>query len=114
MTVIRINWGLLICVACFLPIGFLFLHRPAPLHPEISTRHIAPNHYFCPTVGSVHDLEVPGAGWMLTTFLGNVADINDLPTKANIGDMYYCPKANGSYWVRCVVPGQSASTWVDP
>jgi hypothetical protein len=118
----QINWGLLFCLICFCPIGYLFFHRPDPdpLTPEISTTPIevpAPHHfdmrYFNPTLGSVHQLVVPGVGWMLTAYKGTVADLAKLPATPAPGDMYYCPKANGSYWVWAVLRGQrSRPGWI--
>jgi hypothetical protein len=99
----------------------LALRPPAdPLAPTISTTDIAvpaPHHfdyhYFNPTIGSVHQIEVPDVGWRLITFKGTIADLDNLPANPAPGDTYFCPKGGG-YWVWAVLPGHTTPTWVDP
>jgi hypothetical protein len=71
-------------------------------------------YYFNPTLGSVHQLVVPGVGWMLIIYKGTVADLDHLPANPAPGDTYFCAKNNGTYWVRTVLRGQTAPSWVDP
>ena len=115
----QINWGLVLCLACFGLIGILFIPTHEPLaqisHTDISaTRlHHFDLHYFNPTLGSLHQLDVPGAGWVLTTYKGTVADLAKLPANPPPGDTYYCPRGGG-YWVWTVMHGQTVASWIDP
>ena len=111
---------MLLCVACFSLIGLLFIPPADPLAPEISTTDIAvpaphhfDTHYFNPTLGSVHQIQVPGAGWTLTTFKGTIADLDNMPANPAPGDTYYCPKGGG-YWVWIIAQDALSPTWIDP
>jgi hypothetical protein len=119
-TTFRLDWGLLLCLACCSLIGFLLIRPSDPLAPQISTTHLevpAPHHfdsrYYYPTLGSVHQIQVPGVGWALITYKGIIADLDKLPVNPTLGDTYFCPKVGG-YWVWSVLRGQTVPTWVDP
>ena len=93
-------------MACFSLIGLLFIPPADPLAPQISTTDIASRapRYFNPTLGSVHQIKVPGVGWTLTTYKRMVANLDDPSADPAPGDTYFCPKVGG-YWVWSVLRG---------
>jgi hypothetical protein len=55
-----------------------------------------------------------GGGRVWARFMGTAANFSDIPSRAELGDVWNVSAGGGSTWILCQPVGYSRAVWIDP